>query len=172
MDILKKIFSSNQVTNNCKNCELAKRTYLEFVSNMLNNDKHYTSIVLSVGYVSYISLLSSSFSYLCNIGKWWWFSCIIFISISLGLFVGYEIWKIQRGVKYNKKICNEIYSVFNQEQAFNFTDLLLKIQEINSSQFNDIIKATKWIIYTSLITAFISVFLFFICLGLAFSNMS
>ena len=171
MDILKKIFSSNHGTKNCKNCELAKQTYLEFVSSMSNKNQNYASIVLSVGYVSYISLLSASFTHLYYTGKWFWFSCIILVSISLSLFVGYEIWKIKKEVKYDEKIRDEIYIVF-YKQEFNFTDLLLKIQAISNSQFNDIKKATKWVFSVSLITAFISVFLFFICLGLAFSNMS
>ena len=156
-------------TKDCKNCELAKQTYLEFVSNLSNTNEKYASLVLSVGYVSYISLLAASFSQLYEIGKWFWFACIVLIAISLGLFVGYEIWKIKKFHLYQKELQSKIYNVMINKN-FDFTKLLAEIETTKYNKLNDIATATKWIFNISFLSAFLSGISFFICLGLAFSK--
>ncbi len=170
MCMINKLLNRND-NENCKDCEQAKQVYLEFSSKLQNENEKYTTIVLSVGYVSYISLLASSFSNLYSVGKWWWFSCILLITISLGLFVGYEIWKLKCCYKYNGSIYSELKNIFSKDKSFSYTDLIYKIEKINEKHYIDIHKATCWIFTLSLLSAYVSVILFFISLSLNFARL-
>lgn len=154
---------------NCSDCEQAKQTFLELSSKLHSDNEKYTTLVLSIGYVSYISLLASSFEKLYVTGKWLWFICIVLIILSLGLFIGYEIWKIKISHKYQDDIYNKISEVLDENVHFSYTHLKSTVETIKFKHYSNIKNATKWIFNACVVTAILSGIMFFVCLGIVFS---
>lgn len=164
-------FLNNNHRRNCVDCKEAKLAFIEYAANLHVNNEKYTSLVLSLGYVLYVSLLTTTFKELYNIGKWFWVGSIIFLVISLGLFIGYEIWKVKIFHSYEEKILKEIDKVLDENIAFSYVNMKQTIAKISNKHFSQIIDSTNRIFIISVSTAFISCLLFAIVIGIAFSKL-
>ena len=150
----------------CENCYFARDAFFEFFRKTQDQNEQYARVVTSIGYVSYITLLSMLRDVLLNSNtKICYFYSIIFISLSLALFVGFEIWKVKSTNNYEKNLIDKIKVAMDKSPDFSLSDLKNEIIKARETAYSNIEKATNCIFTVSVICAIISAFCFMVCIG-------
>lgn len=162
MSILTKLFS-NTSSNYCKNCSFAKDAFFDFFVRSQSQNEQYAKVVVSIGYVSYITILAMLKGILQHENvRNFYLTSILAISISLGIFVFYEIWKIKSTMQYEKELMKKLFRAIDNSSTFSLSDLKNDIISTYRKEYSHIISATKYIFNISVVLALISAICFFI----------
>ncbi|MFA6989546.1 MAG: hypothetical protein WC197_05710 [Candidatus Gastranaerophilaceae bacterium] len=135
------IFNQITETPNCKNCEKIHKWQLEHMKHTVAEHQRYNTIICSIGYGSLITILNITKDNLNDYVKTF---IILFLAISISIFVGLEMQNIGRlkdqiqrlitaiyedsGLSNIKKIYNDFYNESQKQiKSFNFLRNISKI---------------------------------------------
>ena len=146
-----------QNNNSCKNCLERAKLYFSYFKRCADEEGKYTSIILSLGYATMVTIYSTLYKHLI-LQKKAIFIC--FLAVSLSCFILNEIWKMIMGALENRYEADLWRQYFKHE--ISVEDIELKAYEYKTKQYECYSKAYPFIFVISLIFGLLAAVLLFI----------
>lgn len=145
---------------NCEDCMQINQLFLDFYSKLHSENEKYTSLVLSIGYASFCSIVLATNKPLIKEASCVFFIAVIALIFSILLFVTYEIIKIKSGHAYEIEILKNIGKVMDENIKVNYSEFKLLISKIETEKFSYLLKHTPTYFKACVILAGIALFFY------------
>ncbi|MDD3594016.1 MAG: hypothetical protein PHX18_05250 [Candidatus Gastranaerophilales bacterium] len=153
---------------NCEDCMQINQLFLDFYSKLHSENEKYTSLVLSIGYASFCSILFTTNQPLIKESSCTFFISIIALIFSILLFVTYEVIKIKNGHDYETEILKNISKVMDENVKFNYKEFKLLISKIQTEKFSHLFKYTPAYFKACIILSIVALFFYLLSILIYF----
>jgi len=148
---------TKKLPEECNNCLDRAKLYFSYFKRCADEESRYTSIVFSLGYASMITVYSTLYKHLIIQKK---AIFIVFLFVSLSLFILNEIWKMVMGIFENQHD-NDLWCQYFKHEI-SLDDIEQKTQEYQVKQYRWYVKAYPFIFSVSLIFGLLAAVLLFL----------
>jgi len=144
---------NEQIINPCESCQYLTDKYFHYYQDQVNESAKYTSTIITVGYISLVSMLSQVYKYIN--------STILILTIlcactSITFFIINEVWNM-RLRHTDIKIINEIWNDYAQGK-FAIGSIIIQIQRRMQDARKTFLKCYEKIFIITLVSGLLATF--------------